>query len=374
MERSSETLSDIILGLPPDGVALLVAEESARPAVERALAGMSCRVECADECASALERIAAQPPDLLLIDARRPGALKLCHELKLSPSTNAIPIILCGGAGSPLEAQRQAIDAGCDHWLPAELPESELRSRALHLLRARGLFRSLNDVTRNLHVRRDWVRFLVHDLRSPLTVLLFNLEFLTPAVHGSEELAPVLDECLFTIARMNAMLRDMLDIDRIQRSELKLECVRFDLAQVVHQAAADLKRLARARGLELSVKTVSVEDNWDRTMVERIVDNLLGNAIRYARHHVALEVERVGNWCHLRMVNDGPGIPAASCEAIFQPFLQLDGPRTGGAGLGLAFCRLAAAAHGGSIELEDPSDGRVCFRLSLPTCDEAGHS
>lgn len=106
----------------------------------------------------------------------------------------------------------------------------------------------------------------------------------------------------------------------------------------------------------------------DRLALRRIVSNLVGNAIKYGRAaHVLLDVE--GRWILLTVDDEGPGIPAADRELLFEPFVRLEASRarkTGGAGLGLAVVRSLVEAQGGAIAVGDAPGGGARFTVRLP--------
>lgn len=106
----------------------------------------------------------------------------------------------------------------------------------------------------------------------------------------------------------------------------------------------------------------------DRLALRRIVSNLVGNAIKYGRAaHVVLDVE--GRWIVLTVDDEGPGIPAADRELLFEPFVRLEASRarkTGGAGLGLAVVRSLVEAQGGAIAVGDAPGGGARFTVRLP--------
>jgi signal transduction histidine kinase len=103
-----------------------------------------------------------------------------------------------------------------------------------------------------------------------------------------------------------------------------------------------------------------------------LLANLVHNAVKHASSGstVRIEAARIGDQLELRVVDDGPGIPADERERIFEPYVSLDPERarTGGHGLGLAFCRLAAEAHGGTIWVEprEPHGASFCVRIPQP--------
>jgi two-component system sensor histidine kinase RstB len=118
--------------------------------------------------------------------------------------------------------------------------------------------------------------------------------------------------------------------------------------------------------VKITVEGESAEAWADLSLTERVVANLVGNAVRYARKSIRIQVDGGERAVNVRVINDGPGIDDAFKQRIFVPFVQLHDGMTGGAGLGLAFCRLVADKHAGKLELASATAGEVCFALELP--------
>lgn len=361
--NSAAPPTGVVLGLPADPVLVVVGCAAVAPAIRQTLTSIEGATWYAvADSREAFGRIAETPPDLVFVDADDARALELCRVLKSQVMTATIALVAVGGG----EAGREgAVHAGCDHWVPSAFSDDELRSRCLHLLRTRGLFRALVDTYDEERRRREWVRYLVHDLRNGLSSILSNFEYVAETVaERTEEADAALKEASFSARRMAALLQDMLDVDRFRRRELRPRPSRFDLGQSLAQAAADVRLIARARGTAVQLAAPSCEVEADRSLIERVLANLVGNAVRYARTVIRVSVDVDDERVRISVANDGPAIPADARDRIFVPFMQLDGGHGGGAGLGLAFCRLALEAHGGSIKVGDGSD--VAFVVTLP--------
>jgi signal transduction histidine kinase len=143
------------------------------------------------------------------------------------------------------------------------------------------------------------------------------------------------------------------------------------LGDLVDETVARWEPFARAGAVTL---TGEVEADCtmraDQLLLHRLLDNLVDNAIRHTPPHggVRLALETSGAACTLSVADTGPGIPAAQRATLFDRFTRGDsarGRQTGGAGLGLALCRVIAQLHGGTIALDDSSPGAV-FRVHLP--------
>ncbi len=318
--------------------------------------------------------LAEQRPDLVLVhqesgDAR---ALDLCRALKSTTATGLIPVVIVADDASAV-AKLAALEAGADHWLPLPLGDEELVARTNSLLRARVQVRALEASHDDLRLRRDWVRYLVHDMRSPLAATITNLEFIAtqPAAEAEADIAEPLADSRVALQRMAAMTADLLDNDRLQAGELRPRLEENDLVQLVQQAVAMQRSFdpaAAQRAIEVRSPPLAML-RFDRPLMARVVGNLLINALRYGPRDrpILIEVEANPGRAHLRIANSGPPVPEEKKERIFEPFVQLDAAThaPNGAGLGLAFCRLAIQAHAGKIHVEN-SGGLVVFVIELP--------
>jgi two-component system, sensor histidine kinase and response regulator len=315
-----------------------------------------------------------QRPDLVALDLELPleGGLALCRQLKASAATHLVPVIVLGDGAN--RAQRlAALAAGADHFLGRPVDPDELATRGRALLCTRGLVRALEERRHDLRLRNSFARFLVHDLRNPLGTALANLEVLGerlgPEPHGDNDAAIVADTA-HALRRLGAMVRDLLDLDRFERGQLVPQPSVFRLGEVLAGLQRDLKYQCDEAGTPLRLdEAADVEVTADRALIERVLANLLDNAL----HHgppgapVVVEVAAEAAAVRVRVVNRGPEVPPADRARIFEPFVRV-GPTcpSRGAGLGLAFCKLAVEAHGGRIAVEDAPGGGAAFVFTLP--------
>jgi signal transduction histidine kinase len=207
-----------------------------------------------------------------------------------------------------------------------------------------------------------------HELRTPLTLILGPVDrMLEEGRLPPEELRRV--EGVRRSARL--LLRhvnDLLDISRLEAGRVEPDFRRVELASLLRLAAAQFETAAAGRGVAVEVEAPErVEAEADPELLERVVYNLLGNALRFtpdggrvrcvlagAAEEVALEVH-----------DSGPGVPPEERERIFEPYRQGEGA-TGGTGLGLAIAAELVSLHGGALRVDDSPLGGAAFRVTLP--------
>ncbi|GGV42388.1 two-component sensor histidine kinase [Actinomadura cremea] len=209
--------------------------------------------------------------------------------------------------------------------------------------------------------QRAFVADASHELRSPIASLRTQLE--VAAAHPELlDVEGVVDD----VVRLQHLAADLLLLARIDAGE-RPPARPVRLAELVRE---ELDR--RAAGDRVPVRA-SVADDPRVTGVpgrlSRVLGNLLDNAERHADRAVRLTVGREGRDAVLRVADDGPGVPAADRERVFERFVRLDDARSrdeGGAGLGLAIARDLVAAHGGTLTVRDAPEGGALFEVRLP--------
>jgi two-component system, sensor histidine kinase and response regulator len=313
--------------------------------------------------------VAGHEPDLVVIVASA-ETLPLVRELKLLPETHFIPVIACG----PAETRLPAYSAGVDHWIGVPVPEEETRIRASALLRTAALSRALRQSRQELRLRRDWVRYLVHDLRNLLTKAIGDLAMATRKTAADPSAAgELMARCEEELWRCSALLNDLVDVDRIRKGMLNLRRAATDLVALARSTTGSFAAIAQRTHvtLELRAEAPSLVALVDAALVERVIANLLSNALRYAPEGTAISVavraDAAARRAVLEVENRGPSIPPDKVDEIFEPFVQAEsGSQAAGAGLGLAFCRLTVEMHGGAISVSEPEGGGARFRVELP--------
>ncbi len=196
---------------------------------------------------------------------------------------------------------------------------------------------------------------IAHDLRTPITSLRLRAEFI-----DDEEMKT---KVLETLAEMQTMTEATL---AFARGDAETEESRAtDLSALVESVVDDFAASGREASFEDSP---AVTVRCRPFALRRAVMNLIDNAAFYGVRACA-KVEKADDEVRIVVVDDGPGIPAAELEHVFDPFVRLEGSRsreTGGAGLGLAIARSIARAHGGDVRLENRAEGGLRAVLSLP--------
>ena len=197
-----------------------------------------------------------------------------------------------------------------------------------------------------------------HDVRTFATRLRLRVEQIPDEAERDRAIADIGD--------MIQLLDNALLAGRAGVGSLDEELL--EIAPIVEAEVLEGATPAENRTLSIRPSAATALMIGDRLVLRRIVSNLVGNAIKYGRvAHVLLDVE--GHWIVLTVDDEGPGIPTADRELLFEPFVRLDASRsrkTGGAGLGLAVVRNLVEAQGGSIVVASAPRGGARFEVRLP--------
>lgn len=220
-----------------------------------------------------------------------------------------------------------------------------------------------------LRRERAFTSAAAHELKTPLAVLRAHAESLREDI-APEKREAYLDIVLDEADRMDALVRELLDLSRLEAGARGRPDTPVELSDAVRACADRLSLPAEERGLRLTLDLAPGTVAGDRTEMERLADNLLSNALRHCRSGGAIRVrlERRGDDLRLTVENDGDPIPAEDLPRIWEPFYKGDRARgrdSGGAGLGLALVRQIAASHGGRCAAEN-LEGAVRFTVTLP--------
>ncbi|MDH4583874.1 PAS domain-containing protein [Pseudomonas sp. BN415] len=232
----------------------------------------------------------------------------------------------------------------------------------------------LRDVTEERafeRVRNEFVLRASHELRTPVTGMQMAFGLLNERLRFDPEsreadLQRTVDE---EMQRLVRLINDLLDFSRYQSGVQALEREPCDLEELLATLRQRYSAHAGERGIEIELELHPPlpRVKLDRLQIERVLDNLVGNAMRHSSEggHIRLQARRHGERVLLSVADDGEGVPYSQQARIFEPFVQV-GHRKGGAGLGLALCKEIVQLHGGRIGLSSRPGQGAQFYMTLP--------
>lgn len=235
---------------------------------------------------------------------------------------------------------------------------------------AEAFNRMADDLAAADQQRRDLIANVSHELRTPITALGAVLENLVDGV--SQPDPKTLETALAQTERLGRLVSELLDISSIEAGAVPLDRVEFTIAPLFAEVVAEVEVMTAAlgRGIRFRSETEPAATVYaDRARLHQVLLNLLDNAARHgpAGGEVRLRAHTLGDDLAIDVEDDGPGIPPALRERIFDRFTR--GGRTdgGGTGLGLAIARWVIELHRGTIAVTDPGSRiRVILPVTAP--------
>ena len=205
-----------------------------------------------------------------------------------------------------------------------------------------------------------------HDIRTPLAAILglaITLENKADEM-SADEVRDLSSRIVANSRRLDRIVTDLLDLDRLQRDGFSARLEDLDLGALVRQLVTRTETVTERR---LQLDTGPVHTQADPTMVERIVENLLTNAVKHTPgdSRIWVRVERTDDGALISVEDDGPGIPPEDRMRVFEPFVQGATLTPGGVGVGLALVAKFAELHDGRAWVQERAGGGASFRVLL---------
>jgi len=311
---------------------------------------------------------------VLLLSAPLESQLQTVHLLQrriLIAGGIALLVALALGYGGSLmfarrirrlERAADRIAAGKFDEPVVDLSRDELGELARRFDRMRTQLAQLDNA------RREFIANASHELRTPLFSLGGFLELLNDEDLDEETRHEFLSTMREQVERLGKLATDLLDLSRMDAGRLRIEARPLDLDEVARTVADEFGAVARASEHPLEVEATATEAVGDPERVAQIARMLVENALLHTEPGTPVRIRTLGEngTAALQVEDEGPGVPAAHTDRVFERFYRIDGTRSSGSGLGLAIARELAGLMGGSVEL-DSEPGRTVFTLRLPT-------
>ena len=346
----------------------------------------------ADRGQVALEMAQQEIPDLILLDVMMPGldGFEVVRRLREAPETSGIPVILLTANAPDQRLKVQGLNLGADEYLTQPINNSELLARIRALLRTKQAQNELIAANRRLQAvdreREEFISIVSHELKNPLAsikgyaALLLRRAHKDPALASSVKGLEVIEQ---QANRMTTLLDQLRDVSHIGFNRFAISPELIDLAQLVEKSARDGQATTSQHMIEVDIRQSPIPVNADEFRLQQVLDNLVGNAIKYSPDGGPVEVVAqvseglepapgrppIPAGCAVVTVRDhGVGIPEAERERLFDRFFRASNVkgRAVGMGLGLFIAHEIVSRHGGIIWAESEEDRGSLFGIALP--------
>lgn len=245
--------------------------------------------------------------------------------------------------------------------------EERVKERTAELERSEALLRAA------AHQKDEFLAILAHELRNPLAPLRMGVDLLLQEQASTPVVARTLAAMNRQLDHMVHLIDDLLDISRISRGLLQLKKQVVDIAAIVEATIENARPFFERKSQKLSADLArDIAADADPIRVAQILTNLLHNAAKFTPPGGSIRVElaREDGDAVVRVLDSGPGIPAAQIQRVFDMFTRINRPGVtaeGGLGIGLALARRLAEMHDGRLSVSSEGEGRgATFTLSLP--------
>ena len=232
-------------------------------------------------------------------------------------------------------------------------------------------YNSMSDhIQRLIEAQRELMRAVSHELRTPVARIRFGMEMLAEEDDYEYRLQQVemIDK---DIEALNTLIDEILTYAKLEQGMPSLEIEKIVLVEVLEQVVTETEALKTQKDIQLLAPPVTLEVEAERRYLHRVVQNLVGNAVRYCDHKILISggINEQG-MAYVCVEDDGPGIPEQDRARVFEVFARLDDSRTrasGGYGLGLPIVSRIAYWFGGKVEVDQsPNLGGARFTMVWP--------
>jgi len=232
--------------------------------------------------------------------------------------------------------------------------------------------RALIPIREGFEAQRRFVADASHELRTPAALIRANAEVLQREGLVSEDGRPLVEDVIAEADRLGGLVADLLQLAAWDETRMTVSPVPLDAAAIASDTVRGATALAAERGVLLELDAPApVFARAERDRLVQLLLILVDNAIDHSAPGgaVTVRVHRADGSAAIDVDDEGPGIPEAERERIFEPFTRLTGTTrhgSGGTGLGLAIARRITDAHGGTIRASSPAGGGARFSVTLP--------
>lgn len=321
--------------------------------------------ESVDRVSKGIERMAKGGVDLVLTDLNLPDAHELEAVKQLRSHFPMIPIIALTSAYTK-SLGLQAVREGAQDYLVKD----ELNARMISHSVRYAIERKKVEM-----MKEEFMSTVSHELITPLTIIKGGLDNINLGFVGP--VTPKQKEILFSVSksidRLARIIADILSLSRLESKHVELKCQATNLKSLIREVISVFDHEAKEKHILLEEDIPSsVEVFVDSNKLVQVLNNLISNALRYAKTKIMITCQPIDQMMSVRVIDDGPGLSQEDQAKLFNKFVQINRPEGGegykGTGLGLAICKEIIDLQKGKIWVESQlgHGAQFCFTVPLP--------
>lgn len=332
---------------------------------------------------SALKIIEAFVPDIILLDYHLPGidGIEVCQKIRANKKLPFIPIIMTTSYAP--EASIMALEQGADEFIVMPITPIELKSRLKAMIRLKKTVSESTDLIRQNKklqeldkIKSNFVSKVSHELKTPLQSVLGYTDILLEGLQGdlNYQQKLMIKQIREGGEQLLNLITQLLDVDNIEKGEFAITTEVFSVESIFNYLAQVMNPIALKKNVKLNfiLEDKNTEIESDRTIVERILLNLISNSIKFSSDNSKILIsakETEEDMIELKVIDEGIGISKSNIAYIFDKFWQEDDSITrtyGGLGIGLALVKKLVTILGGKISVESKPNKGSIFKVILP--------
>ncbi|MEM9953125.1 MAG: hybrid sensor histidine kinase/response regulator [Chloroflexota bacterium] len=332
---------------------------------------------------TALEIVAKKLPDIVLLDISMPemDGYDVCRHIKADEATQDIPVIFIS-ALDDTQNMLDGFEVGAVDYITKPFKYREVLARIntqVTLMRQQREIQALREnekqqYERMAQLQRQFIGSATHDLKNPLFVISGYADMIEMLgrQQGNQQLLSFVESIRRGTNKMSDLVYDILDLLQLE-SKTRLDRELVDLQDLLETIVRDMQMRATKKDITLTLHPIDKSPtlNLDRRRINRVLDNLISNAIKYTPTGGAVDVKThiTQQSVQIDIQDTGLGIPSDELATIFEPFQRVNTEEhmaQEGTGLGLSIVKTLVEQHGGSITVESTMGEGSCFSVTLP--------
>ncbi|MCK9408286.1 MAG: hybrid sensor histidine kinase/response regulator [Bacteriovoracaceae bacterium] len=339
------------------------------------------RASSGKECLVVAEE---QQPDMIVLDIQMPemDGFETLRRLRANPATSRIPVIFLTAIKRDPQSIAEGILLGAEEYLTKPIDLEELFARVRSIYRVMAVQRELEQV------KSQFMAMLVHDLRTPLTIVISSIDYILRHYTNGKQLdsdsVKLMETVLASTRGMANLVNDLLDLSKYQAGQMLLNKQTITIHEMIEESLQPFLLQFKRKNIELKtdVNPELPRVDADSGKIVQLMTNLLSNAMKFTPDNgiVSIRVEKEhsaeanADFIKVSVSDSGVGIKPEEIPLLFEQYRQVSSStksKEKGTGLGLAICKLIVQAHSGTISVVSELNVGTTFIFTLPAQNEA---